>query len=412
MGKALPVRHDPGKHWERLGTDMTKLFACMVFLLNAFLTFLPAAAKPVSPADAFYTIRPDDLNGAPGTLIRAQPIEIAFVYRAKAYRILYVTLNHKGQKVGASGMAVVSTFPRGAARPVVAWAHPTTGVARKCAPSLRSDPLAIPGVKDMIVQGYTVVATDYPGLGTAGKVPYLIGRGEAQAVLDSVKAIRSLPEAPAGNRFVLWGHSQGGHAALFAAGLARTYAGELSLLGVAVAAPATNLGVLLDADIHSVSGRILAAMTLLAWSRNYGFALDDIVNETTLKVIRHIDKNCVDGIGGELGALSAEEDLRKRFLTYDPDSWQPWRGLMADNNPSAVSIGVPVLVAQGLADPLVIPKVTATYVRSLCRTNRAVSYLTLPGVDHTLAAVKSAPQVVNWIEERFKGAHAGSTCGK
>jgi alpha-beta hydrolase superfamily lysophospholipase len=391
---------------------MTKLIACLVLLLNGLLMHMEAAAKPVSALDRFYTVRPEELAGPPGRLIRAQPIDIPFVYRAKAYRILYVSRNHNGQKVGVSGMALVSTFPRGDARPVVAWAHPTTGVARKCAPSTRSGPLAIPGVKDMIVQGYTVVATDYPGLGTAGKVPYLIGRGEAQAVLDSVKAIRGLPEAQAGNRFVLWGHSQGGHAVLFAASLAKTYAPELSLLGVAAAAPATNLGVLLDDDINSVSGRILAAMTLLAWSRNYGIALDGLVNETTLKIVRHIDKNCVDNVGGELGALSAEQDLGSRFLNYDPDSRQPWRGLMADNNPAAFPIRVPVLIAQGAADTLVIPQVTRDYVRGLCRTNKTVSYLTMPGIDHPMIAKKSAPRVVSWIEDRFRGAPAGGTCGK
>ncbi|HUR43417.1 MAG TPA: alpha/beta fold hydrolase, partial [Aestuariivirga sp.] len=262
---------------------MNKLIACLILFLSGvpiLFDALPARAKPVSALDVFYTVRPEDLNGPPGTLIRAAPMQIMPVYRAKAYRILYVSQNLKGEKIGVSGMILVSTFPNnGAVRPVVAWAHATTGVARKCAPSIRSDPLAIPGAKDMIVKGYTVVATDYPGLGTSGQVPYLIGRGEAQAVLDSVKAIRGLPEAQAGNRFVLWGHSQGGHAALFAASLAKSYAAELNLLGVAAAAPATNLSALLETDINTIPGRILAAMTLLSWSRTFAVPLDGLLNE-------------------------------------------------------------------------------------------------------------------------------------
>jgi hypothetical protein len=103
-------------------------------------------------------------------------------------------------------------------------------------------------------------------------------------------------------------------------------------------------------------------MTLLAWSRNYGFALDGIVNESTLKAVRHIDKNCIGGLKGDLEALSAEQDLGKGFLNYDPDSRQPWRGLMAQNNPASLSIKVPVLVAQGAADPLVRPPMCAAYV--------------------------------------------------
>jgi pimeloyl-ACP methyl ester carboxylesterase len=378
---------------------MQKVIFCLILILAGLSASPPSIAKPVSPLDVFYTVRPEDLSGAPGTLIRAAPIEIMSIYRARAYRILHVSQNLKGEKIGVSGMALVSTFPStGAARPVVAWAYGTTGVARKCAPSLRSDPLAIPGAKDMIVKGYTLVATDYPGLGTSGPMPYLIGLGEAQAVLDSVKAVRGLPEAQAGNKFVLWGHSQGGHAALFAAGLAKSYAAELNLLGVAAAAPATNLAALLDDDINTVPGRILAAMTLLSWSHSFGFPLDGLLTQDSLKIVEHIDKHCVDDLGGELGALSAEQHLEASFLAYDPDSRH--------------RIGVPILVAQGEQDSLVLPGVTANFVRSLCRAGRIVSFLTMPQVDHGMIANKSAPAVVAWMDGRFRGIHAASTCGK
>lgn len=391
---------------------MTKLVACLLFFLGGLFlaSDMLAVAKPVSPRDAFYTIRPGDLAGPPGTLIRAEPIKIAFVYRAKAYRILYVSRDIRDSKIAVSGMAVVSTFPRRGARPVVAWAHGTSGVARKCAPSLLSDPLAIPGVKDMIVQGYAVVATDYPGLGVAGEIPYLLGKGEARAVLDSVRAIRHLPEADAGNRFILWGHSQGGHAALFAASLSRSYAPELTLLGVAAAAPATNLSALLDADIDTLAGRILAAMSLRSWSRIFGYSLDGLVNERSLSVIRLIDKNCVDDLGGEIGAVLAEEHLGRHFLNYDPDSRPPWRGLLAANNTANASIRVPAFIAQGLADTLVHPEITANYVEHLCRRNKAVTYLTVPKADHSLIPIKSALQAVAWMEDRFRGAQASGNC--
>jgi alpha-beta hydrolase superfamily lysophospholipase len=72
------------------------------------------------------------------------------------------------------------------------------------------------GLAEMMARGYVVVATDHPGLGTPGMHPYLIGVSEGRAVLDSVRAARDLPDAGASNRFVVWGHSQGGHASLYA----------------------------------------------------------------------------------------------------------------------------------------------------------------------------------------------------
>lgn len=107
-----------------------------------------------------------------------------------------------------------------------------------------------------------------------------------------------------------------------------------------------------------------------------------------------------------------EQDLTGRFLNYDPDTRQPWRGLMTENTPDALPIGVPAFIAQGSADTPVLPQVTADYARALCRGDRAVSFLTVPGVDHGLIAEKSAPQVVSWMAGRFKGDRAPGNCGK
>lgn len=90
---------------------------------------------------------------------------------------------------------------------------------------------------NMIAEGYIVVATDYPGLGTEGIHPYLIGESEARSVLDSVRAVRDLPNSGASNRFAVLGHRQGGHAALFTGEVAARYAPDLKLVGMAAAAP-------------------------------------------------------------------------------------------------------------------------------------------------------------------------------
>ncbi len=79
-----------------------------------------------------------------------------------------------------------------------------------------------------------------PGLGTAGPHPYLVGLSEARAVLDSVRAAREIAGAGASDRFAVWGHSQGGQAALFSGLIADTYAPELRLAGVAAAVPASG----------------------------------------------------------------------------------------------------------------------------------------------------------------------------
>src|SRR5262249_22535089 len=147
-------------------------------------------------------------------------------------------------------------------RPIVAWAHPTTGVVPRCAPSLAWFGFQqIQGLADMLARGYVVTVTDYPGLGTPETHPYLVGDSEARAVIDSVRAARTIPEVVADDRVAVWGHSQGGQAALFTGMIVNQYAPELTLVGVAAAAPATDLATLMKDDANTTGGRNLTAMT-------------------------------------------------------------------------------------------------------------------------------------------------------
>jgi hypothetical protein len=210
-------------------------------LIAATLIRMPvASAAPMAP-HIHHAIT--HIAGRPGQLLRIQRLSYS-LDGAAAYRVLYTSIGLTGRLIPVSGIIVVPSGPppRGG-RNIVAWAHPTTGIDRRCAPSLESDVLyTIPGLETFLARGDIVTATDYPGLGTPGPHPYLIGLSAGRAVLDSVRAARQVPGAEASTRFALWGHSQGGQAVLFAGQIAARYAPGLSLVGIAAAAPATHLG--------------------------------------------------------------------------------------------------------------------------------------------------------------------------
>ncbi len=193
----------------------------------------------------------------PGQLLKYDRISLSPVYRYKAWRILYITRDYAMRPTLSTGIVVLpDKAPRAPAdRRFVAWAHPTTGIARKCAPSLRASPMkAIAGLNELVAAGMIVAATDYPGLGTDGPVGYLVGKGQAYAMLDAVRAAKQIPGVGGGPDLALWGYSQGGHAALFAADLAATYAPEMRLRAVAAVAPPTFLGALMQANMNSIPG--------------------------------------------------------------------------------------------------------------------------------------------------------------
>ncbi len=92
----------------------------------------------------------------------------------------------------------------------MAIARGTQGIYPYCGTSQLPDALThLDLLQTMIDQGFVVTVTDYPGIGTPGISPYLVGKVEGQTVLDSVRAARNLvPDA--GADFAIIGASQGG----------------------------------------------------------------------------------------------------------------------------------------------------------------------------------------------------------
>ena len=259
-------------------------------------------------------------------------------------------------------------------RQIVAWAHPTAGNARICAPALRSNPIeSVPGINKLISGGYIVAATDYPGLGTDAPLGFLAGKAEGRAVLDSVIAARQVPGVGGSPRFALWGYSQGAHAALFAANISKAYVPELDLVGTVAAAPPANLQELLHAGTGTVDGRVLAALTMSAWSKLYGTALDGLVDTATAKIISNMTKLSAGDISGDLEMLAAQAPLEHRFLTADPGSLPPGHQLLQQNSIAKVQNSAPPLIAQGTDDEVVRCRVTNGFVEQLCRAGRAVN---------------------------------------
>src|SRR5690606_4921315 len=107
----------------------------------------------------------------------------------------------------------------------------TTGIADECAPS--RSPRASEGLLfgPATERGYLVALSDYEGLGTPGRHPYLVGESEGRSVLDAAKAAAQLPGADAGPDLAIMGYSQGGHGALWAGQLAGSRAPDHELLG-------------------------------------------------------------------------------------------------------------------------------------------------------------------------------------
>ena len=370
--------------------------------------------EPEAPG-AFYT-PPDPLPaGQPGDIIRAEPMD-GLPAGTQGWRVLYLSTGMGGETIAVSGAVFAPEgAPPAGGRKVVAWAHGTSGIVPPCAPSISDAEgglfARIPSTADLLDAGYVVTATDYPGLGTPGIHPYLVGTSEGQAVLDSVRAAGRIPVAGAGTDFAVWGHSQGGHAALFTGQLAPAYAPELALAGIAAAAPATELGELFRRDLDETTGKVLTSMAVVSWSNVYpGAELSQVLEPVAVPLVREIAGGCILTDAQELAGALPVEELSLGFVSQDPTTVAPWKDLFAENTPGTGPLAPPLLVTQGTADTVVRPDVTAAFVEAQCRAGTTVELKTYEGVDHFGVRTASAPDVVAWIGDRFAGTAAPSTC--
>ena len=205
----------------------------------------------------------------PGDLIAANPVA-SQVAGSKAWHVTYWTQDENRQPLQVTGLVLAPDTPPQGPLPVLAWTHGTWGIDPACSPSVSPNFWLQTAGLNASAKGMVVVAPDYIGLGgSAVRHPFLAGVPTAQAVLDGVRAARQIPGAGAGNRFAVWGESQGGHAALWTAQVQPGYAPELQLVGAVAAAPPTDLKANLRQAPNATVRTFFTAYIGQSWADHY-----------------------------------------------------------------------------------------------------------------------------------------------
>lgn len=349
-----------------------------------------------------------------GTLIAAKPV-VDTPGGMQAWRVAYWTTNGRGQPIRVTGMVVAprEAMPREPRR-VLAWTHGTSGVARRCALSTNPQFWTVTPALGAVRQGYVVVAPDYPGLGSDGVHPYLVGQDTGRSVLDAVRAAREIAGAAAGNRFAVWGESQGGHAALWTGQIARSYAPDLALVGVAAAAPPTDLIANFRQMPNKTIGAMMTSFIGYSWTNHYGAPLSALGGPQTRGIMTRLARNnCIElekkpKIGTMLGIVTVQSRLKNK----DIGVIQPWARLARENSPATRPFGVPLLISQNPKDDIVAPAVTRAHAQLLCRAGARLRYVPINGSGHATSAKDSAAATLSWIDGRFAGDRAPSDCGR
>jgi alpha-beta hydrolase superfamily lysophospholipase len=341
--------------------------------------------------------------GEPGTLIDAQRVTDA-PPGMRAWRITYASRTAAGDPVAVTGQIIVPEGePPPGGWPVVGWGHPTAGTSDLCAPTVRG-PTAIHNLSELTAAGIAIAATDYEGLGTQGSHPYLVGAAEGHDVLDAVRAGAALEDSgiTRDSPVVLSGFSQGGHAALWAAQLAPTYAPELDIVGVQAVSPVSDVPAF--AERAEGLDEQFGVLVTIAYGMAQAYPeldLDEVLTPEALDLLPALEEQCIGDV--VITYTRPVADL----LRASPRSLPGWRDRLAENTAGQVALGLPVHILQGADDPIVYEKVTRELVGRLCAAGDDVQYDVIPDVDH---AVLTPERTVPWIEARFAGDPATGNC--
>lgn len=434
---------------------MSPKFTAAGASLMAALCLTPAAALAASaPAvPSFYqTVMSMKPTGKLGQVIGRERIATQ-IKGAEAWRIAYVSSDLRGVKTLSTALVIV---PRGKppaeGRPIVAWAHGTTGTAQNCGPSQVNDPaqelneyfllggtswtdFGVPGISHFIDKGYAVVATDYQGLGGGGGAhQYAIAVSNGQDAINSVRALGSMGLAGAGKKAIIYGWSQGGGATLAAASL-KDYAAAtgtaydgVSFAGFVAMAP-DDINVLIppDAANADVAPRVIqqldtafsdnvfnfAHFSMSMWAMPQAFPdlkLTDIFTEAGAKALDDIYRNKCMHAGADTISFNFG-DSYKSLVKPQADNAVAWvKGLQQASVPP-VAPAAPVIVYFGDKDTTVNPVMGALYQKQMCGMGANIARQQLPGEqNHFTTPPIAQPLFTQWIDDRFAGKPAANGC--
>lgn len=405
LKKSFLARHWHIKHF------LIGLSAIIVVAVGLVIYSSTKSHHQQSKLAPFYNTAGLDPSGPPGQVIRREPLGVT-VQNGSAERIIYRSQDANGKPTFSSGMVFIpNNANSGLPRPVVAWAHGTVGLGDQCAPSRTSKPTSnIAWVSSMMAKGWVVTATDYAGLGTPGTSGYLIGGDEARDVLNSVRAVRTVPNAQAGPTFAVWGHSQGGHSALFAASQAAIYAPELHLVGTVAAAPAAELVALLNGTSGTTLDWVIGPSILASWPSAYSdLNVQAVTTSAGYRTYQKIANQCIvaAALGGQI-----RNHFKQQFFNTDISKVPAWHAAARAQTAPLLPPSQPLLVAESLTDNVVLPTTTALYEQQACQAGSDLTSLWLTDLNHAQLNSAIAPEVITWFNSRFAGLPNASTCNQ
>ncbi|WP_109506893.1 lipase family protein [Nocardioides speluncae] len=397
------------------------LSACLGFETVAAQPPQPAAAAaaapiPVPEDDPFYDV-PGNLDGvANGTVLRSRQITPGFPLPARAWQVLYKTLDHKDRPTATVTTILQPYAPwlGGGARPMLSYQTAEDGIAGKCAPSYAvrsgifgagtnsSNEQAI--VTGALLKGWTVALPDYQGPLSL----FLAAPMEAHGVLDGIRAAKAFKQAGIARdaRVGLMGYSGGAYATSVAIQAQPSYAPELRLAGAAIGGVVADVRSTIDAfNAGPASGAI--PMGIAVVDRAHPEAnIRELITEEGWQKVEASQGDCVgDAVIRNLGFK-----IENYETVPDALSVPRIKTLLEQNSPLHLGTPtVPVFHYHARWDELAPLAPAAEMTANWCAGGAKVQTTIEPG-EHITGLVTYLAPSFRYLSDRFAGRAAPSNC--
>ncbi len=413
----------------------------------------PAAPLPVALPPFYQRAQGLTPRGKLGEVLQREAVATS-IPNAQAWRIAYVSSDVQERPTIATALVIAprGPMPQGG-RPIISWAHGTTGTAANCGPSQMFDPAqglnqyfmpsgnswndyGVPGVETMIQRGHVVVATDYQGQGGPGAHQYAVAATNGRDAINAIRAAGAMGLSGPDRRAIIYGWSQGGGATVAAASLTDYIARRgtafdgIQMRGFVAMAPevvtaAMPPGELTEASatafvqglISGFSSNIFdfAHMSMSIWGAAAAFPTVQMTDIFTADGARVLDglmrRKCMHVLSDTLNF--AYGTSYRSLLSDQPTNLLNWARAFAAGSVAPVRPVAPVVIYWGTHDTTVPPAMGGAYQRQMCGLGGNVSRVQLPGAQSHFTTPGSAePLYLSWMADRLAGTAAPNGCAE
>lgn len=278
-----------------------------------------------------------------------------------------------------------------------------------------------------LLEGYPVVMADTEG----ATADFVAGPEYGRATLDSIRAVLASPRADVapGAKVGLFGYSGGAIATNWAAALAPRYAPGVNrrLVGAAegglLVAPARNLRYVQGSQIWAG----VLAQALIGAARAFELDLQPYLNAYGKRLFQKMRHASIAEVLGAYPGLTWKKIARARY--DNPEQVAVYVDAVNQLNLGRAPIPTTLMfIGQGAngelegtsgstpgigrGDGVMIAGDVRTLARRYCAHDTTVRYQQYDATSHIATVPLWLPEAIAWIEARFAGAAAPSSCGK